>query len=414
MVTMFTPEPPVTRTSTHVVDATMFWSPTGGGVRRYLLVKQAWLSATPGWRHTIAVPVAPPAAAGETGDSAISGMASLSSIALPGSGGYRLPLRRGAVARVLETLRPDLIEAADPYRVAWSARDAAERLGIPAVAYCHSNLEAMARLSFGRRFGALAARTARRYLRHVYSGFDLVLAPSRAMLGHLHDAGIEDAVCQPLGVDTSVFRPSADPLRTAAAWRVGMGLDPDARVLVYAGRFAPEKHLEVLTDAVARLGAPYVLVAIGAGPAPPSVGARVRIVPFMSSTAALATALASADVFVHAGDQETFGLSALEALACGTPIVVPDTEGLGEMVDDSSGIAVRERGGKAFAAAIAGSFARDREAWRASTRRRAETQDWDRVFTDLTAHYTRLLARATPSSSSSSTSLRRSRLSGQR
>ena len=373
--------PPVSE-PVHLVDATMFWSATGGGVRRYLLAKQAWFGRRPGWRHTIAVP----------GAEAIDGMVDLPSIALPGSGGYRLPLRRAAVARALESLRPDVIEAGDPYRVAWSVRDAATALGIPAVAYCHSNLEAMARLMLGSGFGDLAARTARRYLRHVYAGFDLVLAPSRDMLGHLVDAGIDRAACQPLGVDTAVFRPGL----ASPAWRTSLGLADDARVLVYAGRFAPEKHLDVLADAVALLGAPYVLVAMGAGPTPPPAGARVRVLPFVAGAEALATALASADAFVHAGDQETFGLSALEALACGTPVVVPDAAGLGEMADADTGIAVRQRDARGYADAIAALFERDRDSWRRSTRARAESSDWERVFTDLGGRYMQLVGRGRP------------------
>ena len=42
----------------HLVDATMFWSAHGGGVRRYLLAKHAWLTRYAGWQHTIAAPVA--------------------------------------------------------------------------------------------------------------------------------------------------------------------------------------------------------------------------------------------------------------------------------------------------------------------------------------------------------------------
>ncbi len=371
----------------HVVDATMFWSSTGGGVRRYLLAKQAWFASRAGWRHSIAVP----------GVADASGFLSLPSVPLPMSGGYRLPLRRGGGARVLAASRPNLIEAGDPYRVAWSVRDAASALGIPAVAYCHSNLEAMARLTFGGASGGvtgdIAGRSARRYLRHVYSGFDLVLAPSRSMLGRLVEAGVEHALCQPLGVDTGVFHPS----RASPAWRRDLGIDADARVLIYAGRFAPEKHLDVLADAVARLGSPYVLVVVGAGPRPPATGDRVRVLPFMASAEALATALASADAFVHAGDQETFGLSALEALACGTPIVVPAAGGLGELIDAGSGHSVAERSGSAFAAAIEATFEIDRAHWRGSARQRAEAYDWDRVFASLTGHYLRLLARGQPS-----------------
>src|SRR4249919_1726688 len=115
----------------HIVDATMFWSATGGGVRRYLLTKHDWLARRAGWRHTLAVPGS---------DGTVAGQARLPSLPLPGSGGYRLPLRRGAIARVLRELRPDLIEAGDPFRVAWGALDAARALAIPAVATCHSNL----------------------------------------------------------------------------------------------------------------------------------------------------------------------------------------------------------------------------------------------------------------------------------
>ena len=57
-----------------------------------------------------------------------------------------------------------------------------------------------------------------------------------------------------------------------------------------------------------------MLLACGAGPRPPS-GDRVLVHPFVADPMALARILASADAFVHAGDQETFGLSVLEAMA---------------------------------------------------------------------------------------------------
>jgi len=369
----------------HIVDATMFWSATGGGVRRYLLTKHDWLARRPGWRHTIAVP----------GSDGASDRACLPSLPLPGSGGYRLPLRRGAIARVLRDLRPNLIEAGDPYRVAWGALDAARALAVPAVATCHSNLEAMARLAAGSRLGRFAASAARRYARHVYRGFDLVLAPSRSMRGHLLDWGVERVALQPLGVDTALFHPGR---AAATGWRTELGLAADARVLVYAGRFAPEKHLDVLADAVARLGPPHVLLAIGAGPMPPS-GERVRVVPFVADVAVLAAILAGADAFVHAGDQETFGLSALEAMACGTPIVVRQAEGLAELADGACGLAVEHGTGPAFAEAIAALLAGDRPAQRRAARARAEANDWEQVLPGLLDHYRRLLELRTASPS---------------
>ena len=196
----------------HLVDTTMFWSPTGGGVRRYLQTKHEWLAGQPRWRHTIAVPRV-------AGSEVAAG--TLPSLPLPGSGGYRLPLRRAAIARTLVALAPDLIEAGDPYRVAWGALDAAQTLGVPAVAYCHSNIVALARMAAGQRFGAAAARIAERYARHLYRGFDLVLAPSLSMVAHLRDWGIERVECQPLGVDSNVFHPSRRDPGTNSSSRTG-------------------------------------------------------------------------------------------------------------------------------------------------------------------------------------------------
>ena len=363
----------------HLVDTTMFWSPTGGGVRRYLQTKHDWLAGQVRWRHTIAVPRV-------AGSDAAA--VALPSLPLPGSGGYRLPIRRTAIARTLVALAPDLLEAGDPYRVAWGALDAAQSLGVPAVAYCHSNIVALARFAAGRALGGAAARVAERYARRVYRGFDLVLAPSQAMAAHLRDWGIERVACQPLGVDSSVFHPS----RRDPSWRERHGIAAGARLLVYAGRFAPEKHLDVIADAVNRLGSPYTLLVIGAGPTPPPPGPRVVVMPFVASTAALATALASADAFVHAGDQETFGLSALEAMACGLPIVVRDAEGLGEIVDRDNGIPVADASPASFAAGIAALFEGDWSERSRAARRRAEASDWQRVLPGLVAHYLRLIA----------------------
>ena len=365
----------------------MFWSPTGGGVGRYLRTKHAWLTRQPGWSHAIAVPSQDSRPRAPDSVPTVS----LPSLPLPGSGGYRLPLRRRAIADRLVALEPDLIEAGDPYAIAWAAVDAARRRGVPAVAYCHSNLEMMARLVAGRRLAGTAGRAARAYARRVYARFDAVLAPSASMRRHLLEWGVPGAACQPLGVDTAVFRPD----RSDPAWRARHGIAPGDRLLVYAGRLAAEKNLDVLAAAVDRLGAPYTLVAIGAGPRPPA-GRRVRVVPFVAGPEALAVALASADAFVHAGDQETFGLSALEAMACATPVVARAAEGLAEIVDDAVGIGVATGTPQAFAEAIAALFDRDLAPRRAAARRRAEAHDWERVLPSMLGHYRRLLGAGTP------------------
>jgi hypothetical protein len=236
----------------HLLDTTMFWSAAGGGVGRYLRDKRRWLRAHTHWRHTLVV-------AGKGGDAQVRGLP------LPFSGGYRFPLERRRAARQIASLAPDLIEAGDPYRLAWAALDAAQQRGIPVVAYCHSNVMEVA----ARWAGSTARAAAGRYARHVYRNFDAVFAGSRWIVGELRDLGLDNVVHQPLGVDLSAFSPA----RRDSAWRRRHAIPENTVVLVYAGRFAAEKNMHVLGELAERLGAGFLLVAIGAGR---SRAARVR------------------------------------------------------------------------------------------------------------------------------------------
>lgn len=353
----------------HLVDITMFWSPRSGGVARYLRSKRNWLQAHSTWRHTI---MAPGPSTSETEH--------ISAIPLPLSGGYRFPLRRAATAKAIVRQRPDLIEAGDPYRCAWSALDAAQQLGVPAVAFYHSNIEALAQRWMPRASHVLV----RQYLRHLYRRFDAVFAPSQWAADALRRLGLDNVVLQSHGVDCTVFHPRLhDP-----QWRRELGYAPSDIVLLYAGRFAPEKNLDRLAAAVDQLGPPYQLVLIGDGPSCPR-GSRLRLLAYQSEPAVLARALASADIFVHAGDQETFGLAALEALACGTPVIARACGGLTDLIDGGAVIGVEPDDAASFAEAIS-STAPMAAALRSEARRRALEFDANRTFARLLNRYTTL------------------------
>ncbi len=354
----------------------MFWSPAGGGVRRYLETKRDWLRRQ-GWRHTIVAPGAAGAGFGDCGG-----------VPLPLSDGYRLPVQRGRAAAAIAAQGADLIEVGDPYRLAWAALDAGQRLGVPTVAFCHSNVAAMAALLAGTEGSParLARRAAEAYLFRTYRRFDSVLAPSESMAAELRALGLARVERQPLGVDTQLFRPGRNgyPLREL------LGLPRDARLLLYAGRFAPEKNLGILAAAVQRLGPPYVLVVLGSGPLPPR-GERVCVLPHEPRAERVADIFAGVDAFVHAGDQETFGLAALEAMACGTPVVVRDAGGLGELVAEGGGTAVGSANPAAWAEAIAAIFTADRARLAAAARARAEDFGWDRAMAAMLGRYRCLL-----------------------
>lgn len=350
----------------HLVDTTLFYSPTSGGVKRYLTAKHAWLAAHTSWEHTMVVP-------GREDHLERGGVCTLAGYPVPGTFNYRLPLSPRRWTRLLDQLAPTLIEAGDAFHPAWCGWTVAQRRGIPLVGFYHSNLPQLA----GRRAcGFFTEPLIRRYIRLLYERCDVVFAPSRLMCEYLHGLGVWNAVHQPLGVDAEIFSPA----RRSDALRRRLGLGSEARVLVYAGRFAREKNLPVLLAAFARLGAPYHLVLIG-GEGESRPAANVTVLPYRRDSVELAEWLASADALVHAGTKETFGLVVLEGMACGLPVVAARAGAFPEFVDESVGVLAEPMNDASMAEAIASLYQRDLRAIGAAARARVLRHfTWGRAF----------------------------------
>jgi alpha-1,6-mannosyltransferase len=357
----------------HLVDTTLFYSPTSGGVKRYLSAKHDWLKANTSWRHTIVVP-------GEKDHFEPGEVSTLSGYPVPGTFNYRLPFSPQRWTRILSELNPTLIEAGDAFHPAWGACRVAQQRGIPIAAFYHSNLPQI----LGRRFGGgLTERILCRYLRWLYERFDVVFAPSRLMCEFLNNMGVPHTVYQPLGVDAEIFHPK----RRTSELRARLGLGSNTRLLVYAGRFAGEKNLPVLLQAFARLGSPYHLLMIG-GDREARPTRNVTMLPYRRDSLELAEWLASADALVHAGTKETFGLVLLEAMACGRPVVAARASAIPEFVDESVGLLAEPCSGESMAEAIAALYERDIEAMGATARERVLRKfTWQKAFQQqLTAY----------------------------
>jgi len=365
----------------HLVDTTLFYSPTSGGVKRYLDAKHAWLSSHTSWEHTIVVP-------GPEDRADRGGICTLGGFVVPGSFNYRLPLNPERWTDLLTALEPSLIEAGDAFHPAWCATHVARRLGIPAVAFYHSNLPQI----IGRSVGGLSERILSRYIRWMYDRFDVVFAPSRLMCAYLNHLGVRHTLYQPLGVDAEIFRPErrTDDLRTK------LGLPAKTRVLVYAGRFSPEKNLPVMLQAFARLGRPYHLLMIG-GKQEARPAANVTMLPYRRDSRELAQWLASADALVHAGSKETFGLVILEAMACGRPVVAVHSAAIPEFVDESVGLLARPNCSASLAEAIAALYDRDLEQLGSAARSRVlQRFTWNHAFDAQTNAYAALVGARRP------------------
>lgn len=221
----------------HLVDTTMFYCARSGGVKRYLLAKRDWLAHhCPSISHTLLVPA--PQRAGR-------GTQTCDACALHLPDGYRFPLDVWRWRRELLELRPDIIEAADPYVPGWAVRGAGDRLGIPTIAFYHSDVPRL----LSQRFGAWTSPFARSYLRRLYAGFDLILAPSAIM---------QDHGALPELVDEAVGACARTPSPTLLASAVQSVFERDANALQIAARARVEQKYSwdrVFTQLVSRYAA---------------------------------------------------------------------------------------------------------------------------------------------------------------
>lgn len=355
-----------------LVDTTLFFSPTSGGVKRYLTAKHAWLASHSAHRHSMLVP-------GKRTRLRPGDISTIAGVQLPFTFNYRLPLSPNTWTRMLFALEPDLIEVGDVFHPAWCAAHVARTRNIPLVAFCHSHLAQV----LARRFGSSVERAITRYVRQVYAQFDLVLAPSRLMCAYLAKLGVARSAYQPLGVDTEVFSPA----RRTLDLRALLELPDDARLLVFAGRFSEEKNLHVLRAAMALLGKPYHLLLIGGGRAArPSQ--NVSVLPYRRDSVELAQWLASADALVHAGSSETFGLVIIEAMACGRPVVGVRAGAVPELVDERVGELAEPESAASVAQAIRRLYERDLDALGATARARTlQRFTWSHVLQLQLASY---------------------------
>jgi alpha-1,6-mannosyltransferase len=103
--------------------------------------------------------------------------------------------------------------------------------------------------------------------------------------------------------------------------------------------------------------------------------------------------MASSDLLVHAGDQETFGLIVLEAMACGRPVIAANSGGLAELIAPGTGILAAPRDPGAIAQAVSAAYACDIEQMGRRARTHVEgTFSWDIVMRSLIACYSQLTA----------------------
>jgi alpha-1,6-mannosyltransferase len=338
----YDPEPARAPGAKLFCDLTQSWSEVGGGVRTYLLHKRRHILDNSPHRHLMIIPGKADAILDE--GRAIT--ATIASPRVPGSPHYRLMLRNRAVRSALERFGPDLIECQDAYNLPWAAISYRKRHPDTALAAAYMTdfptvyVERPFSKVLGKSLAGVCSRICYRYCGSLYRRFDAVFALSEnGGAAKLRAYGVDPVDIVPLGVELGEFGPG----RRDAKLRRKLGLRDDHPLLIYVGRLDGEKKPDVVVDAFRRLpeGLGARLALLGEGPLREEIAAlgddRIVMPGYVKNRAELAGWLASADIYVSAMADETFGVSIIEAQASGLPVVGVAAGAMIDRVTDATG-----------------------------------------------------------------------------
>jgi len=195
-----------------------------------------------------------------------------------------------------------------------------------------------------------------RYMHWFYGQLDTVFVNSEEYRQSWINRGLDPAKLKifPRGLDTELFTPAR---RDPAFWEKFGPANVEVRLL-YVGRISKEKDLDVLAKAYRQLrdeGLSIQLLIVGHGPYSEALSETLPDAIFTGYLKGkeLATAYASADVFAFPSTTDTFGNVIIEAQASGVPVIVSDSGGPKELVEDNvNGLITKSHDVEDFSRAI--------------------------------------------------------------
>jgi glycosyltransferase involved in cell wall biosynthesis len=297
---------------------------------------------------------------------------------------------------VLRLLRfgPDLVHVVNPACLGiWGAL-AATLLRVPIVASFHTDLPRYLP-DYGLSFLEPAIWP---LLRSVHGLAHVNLCPSRFTRDELHAHGIEPVGIWRGGVDTELFHPRRRSLEMRERLAGGPVTGP---LLLSVGRLSPEKNLESLLP-VLDAHPDATLAFVGDGPARPDLerafaDRQVSFVGFLRGEE-LASAFASADLFLMPSRTETLGFVVLEAMSAGCPVVAARAGGIPDLVvHEETGLLYDPDDPKDLLASVASLLEHPgkRRFHARLGRKRAEESSWASETRELVRQYRKAVAIAT-------------------
>jgi alpha-1,6-mannosyltransferase len=336
--------------SLRILDLCEFFSERGGGVRSYL-EKMGKAAARAGHELTVIAP-------GRTrADDFQAGMRLIRYAAppMPYDPTYHVPWRIDLMRRLVREQRPDIVQISSPFAPALAARlasAAAVRVYLhhsdPIGCYVRPVLERMLPTPLAECIEYAAWGWHRRISRFC----DATVVAGQWLATELSELGCERVTCVPFGVTHSDLGSHCRNLELRARCLGPLAGEPRAVLGLIAGRLAVDKRQALLIEAlqVLQRRRPVALVVLGDGPererlelAARGLG-HVTFLRFTRDRAEFARVLASVDLLLHGSVAETYGFVVAEALASGTPVVVPRAGGAAQLAgpDCSESYAARD------------------------------------------------------------------------
>jgi alpha-1,6-mannosyltransferase len=342
-----------------IADVTLFYGERSGGIRTYLEAKAAFAARTGAFEHHLVVPQ------------------EVRSLRVVSSNGYHVPIGSSGLCAALRDLRPDAVLLHDPYWTPRLATRVAHDVGAAVIAVHHSSVALHAAGLPGP--DGVYTKALQRWYRRAYRDVDAVMS-------------VVDPAADGDRASTLPLRLGLDP-----AFRPGLGVERGDHVL-YVGRLSREKGLRELLEAAAAARPRWPLVLLGTGPAGDTLrerarqlglGDRISFAPYQEDRDSLARAYAGARCVVLPGPHETFGLVALEAAACGVPVVTSESTPSAALI---AGFVETFRAGDATDLLRAIERARSRDPDARAARSLVERHGWDAAIEAELADLKRLLA----------------------
>jgi len=294
-----------------------------------------------------------------------------------------LPSRK--LQHLIEDFQPDVIHLASPFALGAYAARVAKKMGVPSVSIYQTDLA-----GFASHYGLnVAHNSLRKVVGKIHSNTTRTLAPSTSACSDLRSMGVPSVHLWRRGVNSLLFEPAKRNEELRNNWGA-----PKKLIVGYVGRLANEKRI---SDLVGLSMDPTIsLVIVGDGPAREKLERELPNAIFTGFRSGddLASAYASFDLFIHPGPNETFCQTVQEALASGTPCIVPTTGGPSDLVTSgATGYIIPTDNPAVLSATVEHFRSRtDRQEMRETARNSVATRTWSSVNRQLLKHYQEVIA----------------------